>query len=104
MFPKEEWSANTIIGLLKVYEGCVEGVDKLFSLVYEGICDEDVVSSPAAFSKCTLEGMGYVGVFHKLHKVSVEDAGKEFAKTTSDGYGAVVSWIMLEPFLWRVVI
>ena len=62
----------------------------MFTLFYEGVGNKDVVGAPTALSKGPLEGVGYVGVFHKLHEASVEDSSKEFAKAASDGYGAVI--------------
>ena len=70
----------------------------MFSLVYEGVGNEDVVGAPAALGKGPLEGVGYVGVFHKLHKVGVEDSSKEFAKATGDGYGAIICWVVFRAF------
>ena len=51
-----------------------------------------------SFSKCPLEGLRYVGVFHEVHEVGIEDAYKEHAETTCDGDRAVVCRIMLGAF------
>ena len=77
-----------------VYEGCIEGMTKVFGLVNEGVSYRNVVSSPLAFGKCTLEGVGYVRIFHKVHKAGVENACEEFTEATSDGNRSVVGWIV----------
>ena len=76
----------------------------MFGLVDKGIGNKDMVCSTAALGKSPLEGVGDVGVCHEVHKASVKNTSEELSKAASDGDGAVVSWVMLEPFLWRAVI
>ena len=48
------------------------------------------VGSTSAFSEGTLEGVGDIGICHKVHKVGIKDSSEEFAEATCDGYGAVI--------------
>ena len=46
----------------------------MFSLVNEGVGDENVISPPTTFSECSLEWVGNISILHELHKAGVEGA------------------------------
>ena len=50
------------------------GVAAVLCLIYEGVYHEYVVCSSSAFCEGTLEGEGYVCIFHEVHKAGVEDS------------------------------
>ena len=62
---------------MQVYESCIKWLTEMFSLVNEGVGDEDVISPPTPFSECSLEGVGNISILHELHKAGVEGARKE---------------------------
>ena len=57
-----------------------------------------MVSTSPALGECTLEWVGDVSVFHKVHEAGVENAGEYFSKAAGDGYGAVVGRVVFRAF------
>ena len=52
----------------------------MFCLINEGIGYKDMVGSTSAFSEGTLEGMGDIGICHKVHETGIMDSSEEFAE------------------------
>ena len=72
--------------------------------MYECIGYEDVICSSAAFRKGSLKGMGNVLFDHEGHQSIINNPCEDFTKTAGNRYWSVVGWVILAPFLYRVVI
>ena len=57
IFLNRRGPANTIVGLLQINKGRIEGVAKEFGLISKGIGEEDMISATTISSKSALEGV-----------------------------------------------
>ena len=69
----------------------------MLGLVNEGISHENMVGSTAAFG----EGVGDIGLCHKVHEAGIEDTSEELAKAAGDGYGVVICGVLFGAFFMK---
>ena len=96
---EKEWTVDDVISLLEVNKFSIQGHVEMFGLVDKGIGNRNVVGASFPLCEGSFEGVGYVGVMHKLHETSIKDTGQHLPKAASGGYGSVVSRILFRPLL-----